>query len=397
MHKKVMCRPVLLLAALLFVVGCGGGDEGGSAGSTATAPAARGFVRVAGSVGGSVTGLGGKLVLQNNGGDDLVLTADGDFAFATTLAEGSAYTVSVRTQPVWQVCTVTQDSGQLAGTVDSIMVSCQDKPVEVATFAGSGAVGWDDGSSRLASFAKPSGLAFDQRGNLFVTEWGSHLLRKITPEGDVTTVAGNTTGLKSIGAWSPSVDGFGTAASFNDPQDLTLDAAGNAYVVEGGGHRIRKVTPAGDVTTFAGSGSSSRKDGRGTAASFKDPSAVAIDAAGNLYVTGDSTVRKITPAGDVTTLAASRSAGLSDAQGVAVDSAGSIYVADAGNHRIRKIAPDGSVTTLAGSGQMGAADGAGSVASFARPKGIALDENGNLFVADAGNNLLRKITPTGVV
>ena len=207
--------------------------------------------------------------------------------------------------------------------------------------------------------------------------------------------------LKSIGAYSPSIDGHGAAASFNEPVGLALDAAGNIYVAESNGGRIRKMTPAGYVTTFAGSGGRSQRtvDGHGIAAEFKEPMAVAADAAGNLYVTEffDSAIRKITPAGDVTTLPVSLNAGFDKASGIAVDVAGNIYVADTGNHRIRKITPSGEVTTLAGSGQVGASDGLGSAASFNKPKGLALDSDGNLFVADRENHLLRKITPAGWV
>ena len=176
-----------------------------------------------------------------------------------------------------------------------------------------------------------------------------------------------------------SADGTGSAARFNDPDGVAVDGAGNVYVADTFNDTIRKITPAGVVTTLAGSpGQVGSADGTGSAARFNDPEGVAVDAAGNVYVadTRNDTIRKITPAGVVTTLAGSPGqAGSADGtgsaarfdfpNGVAVDGAGNVYVADAGNDTIRKITPAGVVTTLAGTaGQSGSADGTGSAARF---------------------------------
>jgi len=167
---------------------------------------------------------------------------------------------------------------------------------------------------------------------------------------------------------------------------------------------IRKITPAGVVTTLAGSGSDGSANGTGTAASFSYPYGVAVDGSGNVYVAeGNHLIRKITPAGVVTTLAGSSqgsangtgtAASFNRPYGVAVDGSGNVYVADLSNHLIRKITPAGVVTTLAGSGSLGAANGTGTAASFSYPNGVAVDGSGNVYVADQGNHLIRKIATT---
>ena len=180
---------------------------------------------------------------------------------------------------------------------------------------------------------------------------------------------------------------------------MAVDSAGNVYVADAYNDEIRKITPSGVVTTLAGSaGQAGSSDGTGSAARFIDPCGVAVDSAGNVYVAdyGNDEIRKITPSGVVTTLAGSAgqtgssdgtgsAARFDDPMGVAVDSAGNVYVADYGNDEIRKITPSGVVTTLAGSaGQTGSSDGTGSAARFDYPMGVAVDSAGNVYVADHG-------------
>ena len=271
----------------------------------------------------------------------------------------------------------------------------------ISTLAGSGAEGSADGTGTAASFRLPFGVAVDADGNVFVADTDNHKIRKISPAGEVTTFAGS--------GFRGSADGTGAAASFHFPTGVAVDAGGDVFVADGFNHKIRKISPAGEVTTFAGSGSRGSADGTGGAASFDDPSGVAVGAGGNLYVADSQNckIRKISPAGVVTTLAGSGAVGSTDGAGaaarfrypcgVAVDAGGNVFVADQHNHKIRKVSPAGVVTTLAGSVDEGDADGTGAAASFRYPTGVAVDAGGNVFVADYGNFLIRKISQAGVV
>ena len=346
----------------------------------------------------------------------------------------------------------------------------------VSTFAGTGAAGFTDGTGTAASFSRPTGIALDAAGNVYVTDTMNNAVRKISPAGTVSTLAGATPGTFATGSLhgvavdsngnvyvsetnpgtikriSPAglvttfvssasglrgpeklaidasnalivadrinyqikkvtqsgaittvagvnpvglTDGFGTAARFNGPHGIVYDAAGNAFVADERNHVIRKITPAGQVSTIAGSGVAGLQDGAALKAQFNSPSAIAIDKAGNLYVveTVNNAVRKVSAAGTVTTLAT----GFSVPQGVAVDADGFVYVCDSGNNQVKKVSPAGAVSVLAGSGVYQFVDGAGTAASFRFPWGIAVDAAGNLFVGDAQNNAIRKITPAGNV
>jgi len=204
-----------------------------------------------------------------------------------------------------------------------------------------------------------------------------------------------------------SADGVGTAASFYAPADVVLDAAGNLYVSDSGNHLIRKVTPLGVVSTFAGNTAGGFENGKGAAASFSAMQGLAIDPSGNIYVadSGNEVIRKITPDGTVSTFAGTGVAGSSNGTvttatfkeptGLAFDVAGNMYVADFGNKMIRKITTDGTVSTLAGSGATGYNNGTGSTATFTSPDRLVVDGSGNVFVSDL--SLVRKITPDGVV
>jgi sugar lactone lactonase YvrE len=187
---------------------------------------------------------------------------------------------------------------------------------------------------------------------------------------------------------------------------VATDADGNIYVLEFIGAVVRKITPAGDVTTLAGSGTAGFADGTGAAASFRQAYGIATDTAGNVYVadSGNNRIRKITPGGVVTTLAGSGQIGATDGAGssasfsvpggLTVDSDGNVYVADTGNSLLRKITPAGVVSTLAGQpGVLGAQNGIGAAATFKQPYGVTVDAGGNLYVADTFGNLIRKVTP----
>lgn len=272
----------------------------------------------------------------------------------------------------------------------------------VSTFAGMpGVPGSTNGVDTLASFNKPFSVAVDGSNNVYVADAGNNKIRKIAADGTVSTFAG--TGVPG------SADGTDTA-TFNSPLGVAADQSGNVYVADYGNDLIRKITPAGVVSTIAGKrGVPGSADGLDTVARFNLPESVAVDASGNIYVAdnGNNEIRKITPAGLVSTIAGNGTAGKDNGKGstatfnspfgLAVDASGNIYVADSGNNLIRKITPDGTVSTFAGSGSKGAHDADGIQATFNTPAGLAIDASGNLYVSDENNNIIRKITPSGTV
>ena len=275
----------------------------------------------------------------------------------------------------------------------------------VSTVAGKGGVaGGDNGSGSLARFRSPTGIARDDAGNFYIADTGNHTIRKINPTGGVTTLAGQA-------GVSGTTDGSGDTARFFSPAALTLASNGDLWVADTANHLIRKITPEGFVSTVAGQASlSGSLDGGPTVARLNSPKGISIDDQGTLYIadTNNRTIRKITADGNVTTLAGlAGSVGNVDAigtaarfyspEGILVDSARDIYVADA--RSIRKIAAaDGAVTTFAGTyGPLGSADGTGPAARFSRPAGMTFTPDGGLLVADSGNNTLRKISPAAEV
>ena len=267
-------------------------------------------------------------------------------------------------------------------------------------FAGNGKEGFANGIGHAAQFNLPRGIGIHTMPDsfaLYVADTLNHRIRKILPSGVVSTFAGSKQG---------AADGAASSARFNHPQGIAIDVAGNLYVADYLNHLIRKISSEGTVSTFAGS-TQGYTDGTASRAQFSFPSDIAIDKQGNLYVvdTSNHGIRKISRTGMVSTFAGGRQGtadGLgSDAEfrfpsGITIDVAGNLYVADYGNHRIRKISPEGFVITLAGDTK-GLQDGIGMAAQFNQPSGIAIDVAGNLYVADSGNNLIRKISPRGLV
>lgn len=369
-------KPIKWLGIAVFgtlIAACGGGN-----GVTYT-------------VGGTISGLNGTLVLQS-GGISKSFNTNGVQTLSDPIPEGTSYALTVRTQPTGQTCTVTNGTGTVHADVTNVQVTCISATRTYATV--STLVSQSSGSLTYAE-----GVAADASGNLYVADMMAHVIRKVTPAGVVTTFAGSGS--------QGSADGAGTAASFNYPNSLTVDGSGNVYVADTSNNMIRKITPAGVVTTLAGSTSQGSTDGTGSAARFWMPSGLATDASGNVYVSdgNNNMIRKITPAGVVTTLAGSTTSGHADGtgtaasfyspRGIAVDSAGNVFVADSWNYMVRKITPTGVVTTVAGSTTSGSANGIGAAATFSSPHGIVVDSSGNLYVTDA--DMIRKITPTAEV
>ena len=276
----------------------------------------------------------------------------------------------------------------------------------VSTLAGkSGDRGFKDGIGAQARFSRPSSVALDTAGNVFVADTDNHAVRKITPAGVVSSVAG-------MGGIAGFSDAIGEQSKFFQPSGIAVDAIGNVYVADSGNNVVRKIAPSGAVSTMAGSNTSyGSADGIGEAARFDQPVGVVVDPGGNLYAAdrNNHTIRKISLTGAASTfLGAAAGSGsangtgnlaqFSAPEGLTQDSVGNIYVADAGNHTIRKITPAGTVSTIAGSpGREGSADGKGEAARFLHPSAVGVDAAGYIYVADSGNHTIRKITPAGEV
>ena len=277
----------------------------------------------------------------------------------------------------------------------------------VSTIAGSGTIGFLDGTGTAARFYYPSGITIDSSGtNLYVSDLENHRIRKIViSTGAVTTLAGS-------GA-ADFLDDIGTAAKFNKPAGITIDSSGNLYVADAFNHRIRKIViSTGAVTTLAGDGTTGSTNGTGTSAKFNIPISITIDNSGNLYLadSGNNIIRKIViSTAAVTTLVGYGSPGYADGtgtnaifntpQGITIDNSENLYVADINNHSIRKIGiSTGIVTTIAGNGPTpGYVDGIAINARFILPSGVASDLTGdNVYVLDTNNNRIRKIEKTSI-
>jgi len=259
---------------------------------------------------------------------------------------------------------------------------------QVTSFAGSGTLSYADGAGTAASFDHPIRSVEDAAGNLYVADRDNGVIRKVTASGVVTTYA----------------------VGFNQPNGVTISSNGYLYVSSAANNSIMQVKTDGTVSVFAGNGGTSYMDGTGTAAGFHYPYGITIDVNGNLYVADsqNSVIRKITiPGAVVTTFAGSGIASFADGTGrlasfnlvdnVYYDASGVFYCGDTFNNRIRKIMLTGTVTTIAGSGARGYQDGPAASATFSNPGTTATDAAGNIYVADAGNFVIRKIDKNGIV
>src|ERR1700744_5719507 len=285
----------------------------------------------------------------------------------------------------------------------------------VTTAAGNGTAGYsgDGGPATSAGLNRTEGVATDSAGNLYIADWQNNRIRKVDAgTGVITTVAGNgTAGFSGDGAAA-------TSAMLKGPTGVGVDSAGNLYIADQANNRVRKVDGTGVITTIAGNGTAafSGDGGAATSAAMYSPTDLTFDSAGNLYIADNANnrIRKVAAGtGIITTYAGNGTAGFSGNGGVAtsaalnspagivIDSAGNLYIADVGNNRIRKVvAGTGIITTYAGSGTAGFAGdgGAATSAQFSTPARVTLDKAGNLFIADQGNNRVREIfQSTGII
>jgi len=279
----------------------------------------------------------------------------------------------------------------------------------ISTVAGGDTEGFggDGGPAANARLYNPQGVAVDNAGNLYIADTGNERIRKVTTAGIISTVAGGGNA-GDAGNGGPAI-----TAQINSPRGLGLDNSGNLYVADSGNNRIRKVTSAGVIETVAGNGSAGYSGDGGPAmrAQLSNPFGVALDSAGNLYIAddGNNRIRKVARAGVISTVAGADTRALGDAGpatgaqlvlpgGVALDSTGNLYIADSANDRIRKVTPAGVIRTVAGGGTQGLGDGGPATsAQLNSPLAVAVDGDGNLYIADTGNSRIRKVTPAGAI
>ncbi|MDB5156735.1 MAG: repeat-containing protein [Mucilaginibacter sp.] len=266
---------------------------------------------------------------------------------------------------------------------------------ETSTMINTG-LGYANGDAASALFYGPRGISFDTQGNAYVADLGNNVIRKITTGGAVSTTAGN--------ALVGYLDGAAAKAEFYNPTATAVDATGNVYVVDRSNNLIRKITPAGVVSTFAGyvapagyaqSTVPGYVDGAAGASAFNYPVAITIDASGNLYVADyrNNAIRMVTPTGSITTYAGGLTFPtlLGSPNGVVLDAQGNMFISD-NNGRILEITKNKILYVLAGANSSGYTDGVGSQARFSNPQSLTLDGQGNLYVADFSNNVIRKVT-----
>jgi len=417
---KKLCFSPLLFLVLVMASSCSRNGAPASKPVLSTMPISN-ITDSSATSGGSITSEGGSAITARGimwdtsavfSGANQVLSGMGTGNFSVSLTGLSPATN-------WYVrAFATNSVGTGYGNTLQFSTSYTPSGYTVTTFAGSGVKGYDDGSVRTASFIYPLGVAIDPSGVVYVVEIaGVGLIRKIGTDSMVTTL------VAKIGAG-------GT--------DVVVDAPGNIYDLDIS-RRLYKITPAGVVSTLAGSGATGSADGLGAAASFSNPISMDIDSTGTLFVTDGKVIRKVSPAGNVTTLSVSAidtfnaiavdrfhnlyvadgpqikkidtsgnmtfiagsrgsadgmgsAAGFGSVYGLRVGKDGNIFASDGANNKIRMITPAGLVTTVAGTGRSGATDGDGAIATFSNPIGLAIDNAGNILVTDFANNKIRKIT-----
>jgi hypothetical protein len=372
-------------------------------------------------------------------------------ALTTTYVSASQLTAAVPANLIATAGTasvaVTTTGGTSSALTFTIQTASSAGAGTITTVAGNGAQGYsgDGGLATSAALYSPQGVAVDASGNLYIADTSNNVIRKVTPGGTITTVAGNgspTCVYTSGVGWTGCYGGDGgpaTSAELHAPYGVAVDAFGNLYIADYYNNRIRMVAPNGTITTVVGNGYGvgivggySGDGGPATSAELNNPSGVTVDASGNLYIadTLNQRIREVTPGGTITTVAGNGSCAIKDANGkcfsgdggpatsaellyptgLALDASGNLYIADWGNERIRKVTPDGTISTVAGNGSpsctssngvatacYGGDGGPATNAELSGPNGVTLDASGNLYIADYGNNRIRKVTTGGTM
>ncbi|MEK3910225.1 InlB B-repeat-containing protein [Paenibacillus sp. FSL H7-0331] len=301
--------------------------------------------------------------------------------------------------------------GMMPGFDGTARAAAQKTIYTIDTIAGTGTGGYsgDNGPAAAALLKNPVGVAVYGSGNFYIADTENHRIRQIDASGQITLLAGN-----GVAGYSGD-NGAATSASFRNPGGIATDGSGNVYIADSGNHRIRKVDASGKITTIAGTGTAGYGGDNATATSalLKDPSGIAVDGSGNVYIAdyGNHRIRKINTSGKISTIAgvgtagysgdngAATSAQLNGPVGVAVDSGGNVYIADMNNHRIRKVDASGKITTIAGTNTAGYSGdkGVATSAELNMPRGVALDSSGSVYITDRSNHSIRKIDPSGQI
>jgi sugar lactone lactonase YvrE len=326
-------------------------------------------------------------ISPTTGAKNTVVTITGN-NFGTSTTALKVYFNGV--QGTVQTATGTEITAAVPAGASTGAVKVEKNSVQVTgpvfTYQGNGWTSTFTLSGAATTLNHPSGIVRDAGGNFFVCDRDNHRIIKITAAGVTSIFAGSGT--------AGFVNGTGTAAQFNQPYAITMDASGNFFVADRVNHAVRKITAAGVVTTIAGSGSAGFVNGTAGAAMFAEPLGITVDGAGNLYVADylNNAIRKVTQAGVVTTLTS-----VNQVFGIVSDAAGNIYFTEYSVNKVSKYSATGVYSVVAGDGNGGTTNGTGTAARFLYPAGIALDASGNLYVTETLNNRLRKITPAGVV
>jgi sugar lactone lactonase YvrE len=280
--------------------------------------------------------------------------------------------------------------------------SCKGEWLSPTNYASDTAISGGGGGTvpdtSLPSFNLPSGVAVDATGNIYVTDWGNNLIRKITTAGVVSTFAGSGNAGYN--------NGTGALASFNEPTGIAIDGSGNLFIADAGNDLIREISPTAAVTTIAGSDTSGYLDGMGTATAFFNPLGVAVDGSDNVYVAdaGNNVIRLISSGGTVSTFAGSVSnssnttpSPFSNPSGVALGTGGNLFVANYLDNNILEVSSAGAVSLYAGTDSAGMTNGPALTATFYYPNSVVVDANNNVYVSDGVNNVIREITSSGLV